>query len=106
MREDELRRQIAELVADHADQATQPPLDVIRRRGRRRRARLASGAVLLLAAVAAGLVAVQRLPERQIQPRRWPLSRRRWSLNPPYPSAQVPALPTTYDAGSGTSWGP
>jgi hypothetical protein len=37
---DELQRQIAELVVDHADQATPPPIAAIRRRGRRRRARL------------------------------------------------------------------
>jgi hypothetical protein len=59
MHEDELHRQIAELVADHADQATPPPVAAIRRRGRLRRARQAAGAVLLLAAVAAGLVTVQ-----------------------------------------------
>ena len=38
---DELHRQIAELVADNADQATPPPIAAIRRRGRRHRARLA-----------------------------------------------------------------
>jgi hypothetical protein len=38
MHEDELRGQIAELVADHTDQATPPPVAAIRRRGRRRRA--------------------------------------------------------------------
>ena len=59
MHEDELHQQIAELVADHADHATPPPVAAIRRRGRLRRARQASGAVLLLAAVAVGLVAVQ-----------------------------------------------
>jgi hypothetical protein len=41
MHEDELRRQIAELVADHADRAMPPPVAAIRRRGRMRRARLA-----------------------------------------------------------------
>ncbi len=59
MHEDELHQQIAELVADHADHATPPPVAAIRRRGRLRRARQASGAALLIAAVAAGLVAVQ-----------------------------------------------
>jgi hypothetical protein len=67
MREDDLRRQIAELVADHADQATPPPIAAIRRRGRRRRARLASGAVLLIA-VATGLVAVQGPLDRRTTP--------------------------------------
>jgi hypothetical protein len=66
MHEDELCRQIAELVADHADRATPPPVAAIRRRGRRRRARLASGAVLLIAALAAGLVAVQGPLRRQV----------------------------------------
>jgi hypothetical protein len=66
MREDELRRQIAELVADNMDRATPPPIAAIRRRGRRRRARLASGAVLLIAAVAASLVAVQGPLRRQV----------------------------------------
>jgi hypothetical protein len=68
MREDELRRQIAELVADNADRATRPPLDVIRHRGHLRRARQATGAVLLIAAVAAGLVAVQGPLGRQVAP--------------------------------------
>jgi hypothetical protein len=68
MHEDELRRQIAELVADNTDRATPPPIATIRRRGRRRRARLASGAVLLIAAVAAGLVAVQGPLRRQVAP--------------------------------------
>jgi hypothetical protein len=67
MREDDLHRQIAELVADHADQATPPPVSSIRRRGRLRRARLASGAVLLIA-VAAGLVGVQGPLDRQTTP--------------------------------------
>jgi hypothetical protein len=66
MHEDELGRQVAWLVADHADRATPPPVAAIRRRGRRRRARLASGAVLLVAAVAAGLVAVQGPLRRQV----------------------------------------
>jgi hypothetical protein len=68
MNEDELRRQIAELVADNTDRATPPPIAAIRRRGRMRRARLASGAVLLIAAVAAGLVAVQGPLRRQLTP--------------------------------------
>jgi hypothetical protein len=68
MREDELQRQMAELVADHADQAMPPPVAAIRRRGRLRRARLASGAVLLIAAVAVGLVAVQGPLDRQTTP--------------------------------------
>ena len=67
MHEDELHRQIAELVADNADRATPPSIAAIRRRGRRRRARLASGAVLLIA-VAVGLVAVQRPLGRQVTP--------------------------------------
>lgn len=68
MREDELQRQIAELVADHADQAMPPSVAVIHRRGRLRRARLASGAVLLIAAVAVGLVAVQGPLDRWTTP--------------------------------------
>jgi hypothetical protein len=68
MREDELQRQMAELVADHADQAMPPPVAAIRRRGRLRRARLASGAVLLIAAVAVGLVAVQGPLDRRTTP--------------------------------------
>ena len=68
MREDELQRQMAELVADHADQATPPSIAAIRRRGRLRRARQASGAVLLIAAVAVGLVAVQGSLGRQVTP--------------------------------------
>jgi hypothetical protein len=68
MHEDELRRQVAELVAENADRATPPAVAAIRRRGRRRRARLASGAVLLIAAVAAGLVAVQGPLRRQVAP--------------------------------------
>ena len=40
MHEDELHRQIAELVADNADQAIPPSIAAIRRRGRMRRARL------------------------------------------------------------------
>lgn len=48
---DELHRQIAQLVTDHADRATPPPVAAIRRRGRRRRARLVAvtaGVVLVL----------------------------------------------------------
>ena len=64
MHEDELRRQLAELVADNTDRATPPPIAAIRHRGRRRRARLASGAVLLIAA----LVAVQGPLGQQVTP--------------------------------------
>ena len=67
MREDELQRQMAELVADHADQAMPPSVAAIRRRGRLRRARLASGAVLLIG-VAVGLVAVQEPLDRRTTP--------------------------------------
>lgn len=68
MHEDELHRQIAELVADHADYADPPPVAAIRRRGRLRRARQASGGALLIAAIAAGLVAVQGSLGRQVTP--------------------------------------
>jgi hypothetical protein len=68
MHEDELHRQIAELVADHADRADAPPVAAIRRRGRLRRGRQASGAVLLIAAIAVGLVAVQGPQGRQVTP--------------------------------------
>jgi hypothetical protein len=69
MHEDELHRQIAELVADNADLATPPSIAAIRRRGRVRRARLASGTVLLIAAAAVvGLVAVQGSLGRQVNP--------------------------------------
>jgi hypothetical protein len=68
MHENELRRQIAELVADHAEQAVPPSVAAIRRRGRRRRADQTSGAVLLLVAVVAGLVAVQQPLGRQLTP--------------------------------------
>jgi hypothetical protein len=68
MHEDELHQQIAELVADHADHADPPPVAAIRRRGRLRRARQASAAALLIAAVAAGLVAVQGRLGRQVTP--------------------------------------
>ena len=68
MHENELRRQIAELVADHAEQATPPPVAAIRRRGRLRRVRQASGVILLIVAVVAGLVAVQQPRGRQVTP--------------------------------------
>jgi hypothetical protein len=68
MHEDELHRQIAELVADHADRADAPPVAAIRRRGRWRRRRQASGAMLLIAAIAVGLVAVQGPQGRQVTP--------------------------------------
>ena len=68
MHEDELHQQIAELVADHANHADPPPVAAIRRRGRLRRARQASGAALLIAAVATGLVAVQGPLGRQVTP--------------------------------------
>ena len=68
MHENELRRQIAELVTDHAEQATPPPVAAIRRRGRQRRARQGSGAILLIVAVVAGLVAVQQPLGRQLTP--------------------------------------
>jgi hypothetical protein len=85
MHEDELHRQIADLVADHADQATPPPVAAIRRRGRLRRARQAWGAVLLIAAVAAGLVAVQGPLGRQVAP--VPVTQ------PPPPVVTQPPLP-------------
>jgi hypothetical protein len=68
MHEDELGRRIAELVADNTDRATPPPVAAIHRRGRRRHARLASGAMLLIAAMAAGLIAVQGPLRRQVTP--------------------------------------
>ena len=68
MHENELRRQIAELVADHSEKATPPPVAAIRRRGRRRRARQASGVILLIIAVVAGLVVVQQPLGRQVTP--------------------------------------
>jgi hypothetical protein len=68
MHENELRRQIAELVADHSEQATPPPVSAIRRRGRLRRARQASGVILLIVAVVAGLIAVQQPLGRQLTP--------------------------------------
>jgi hypothetical protein len=68
MHENELRRQVAELVADHSEQAVPPPVAAIRRRGRLRRARQASGVILLIVAVAAGLVVVQQPLGRQLTP--------------------------------------
>ena len=59
MHEDALRRQIAALVTAGAYLAAPPAAAAVRRRGRVRRARLASGAVLLVAAVAVGLVVTQ-----------------------------------------------
>ena len=59
MHEDALRRQIAALVTAGADLAAPPAAAAVRRRGRVRRARLVSGAVLLVAAVAVGLVVTQ-----------------------------------------------
>jgi hypothetical protein len=64
MREDELHRQIAELVADHADRASPPPIGAIRRRGRRRRARLAGVTAGVVLAMVAGVVGVDRLTSR------------------------------------------
>ena len=68
MHEDALHQQIAELVAGHADHADPPPVAAIRRRGRLRRARQASAAALLIAAVATGLIAVQGPLGRQVTP--------------------------------------
>ena len=86
MHEDELHQQIAELVADHAERATAPPVSAIRRRGRLRRARQTAGAVLLLAAIAVGLVTVQG-----------PLGRQMTSVpvvtQPPPPVVTQPPLP-------------
>jgi|GEM_PF-4366523 len=64
MHEDELRRQIAELVADHAERATPPPIAEIRRWGRRRRARLAGVTAVVVLALLAGAVGVDRLTSR------------------------------------------
>jgi hypothetical protein len=61
MPEDELRRQIAELVAGRADRATPPPIAAIRRRGRRRRARLAGVTAGVVLALLAGALGVDRL---------------------------------------------
>jgi hypothetical protein len=66
MREDELHRQIARLVADHADRATPPPIASIRRRGRSRRARLVGVTVCVVLVLLASAVLVPRvLPDRQ-----------------------------------------
>jgi hypothetical protein len=65
---DELHRQIAELVGDRADQVTPPPVGVIRRRGRRRRARLAGAATGVVLALVAGTVGVERLTSRPASP--------------------------------------
>jgi hypothetical protein len=64
MREDELQRQIAELIADKADRATPPPVAAIRRRGRRRRARLAGVTAGVVLALLAGALGVDRLTSR------------------------------------------
>jgi hypothetical protein len=93
MHEDELHRQIAELVADHADHATPPPVAAIRRRGRLRRGRQASGAALLIVAVAAGLVAVQGPQGRQQTP--VPVV-----TQPPPPVVTQPSLPLLAPSGS------
>jgi hypothetical protein len=68
MHEDDLHQQIAELVADHGERATPPPVAAIRRRGRLRRARQVSGVALLVTAVATGVVAVQGPLGRQVPP--------------------------------------
>lgn len=78
MHPDELHRRIAELVADNADRATPPPVAAIHRRGRVRRARLASG-VVLLAALVAGLLAIH-----------WPLGD---AVAPAPPVTQLPRPP-------------
>jgi hypothetical protein len=61
---DELHRRIAELVADQADQATPPPIAAIRRRGRRRRARLAGVTAGVVLALLAGAFGVDRFTSR------------------------------------------
>ena len=61
---DELHRQIAQLVTDHADQANPPPIAVIRRRGRRRRARLAAVTAGVVLVLVAGMFGVDRLTSR------------------------------------------
>jgi hypothetical protein len=61
---DELHRQIAELVTDHADRATPPPIAAIRRRGRRRRARLAAVTAGVVLVLVAGTLGVDRLTSR------------------------------------------
>jgi hypothetical protein len=62
---DELHRQIAQLVADHADGATPPPVAAIRRRGRRRRARLAAVTAGVVLVLVAGTLGVDRLTSRR-----------------------------------------
>jgi hypothetical protein len=80
---DELHRKIAELVADHADRATPPPIAVIRRRGRRHRARLAGVMVCAVVVLVASAVVVPRLlPDRSTSP-----------ITRPIPTTT--ALPTT-----------
>lgn len=86
MREDELHRQIARLVVDHADRATPPPTPTIRRRGRRRRARLAGMTAGVVLALLAGALGVDRLTSRQT-----PLA--------PAPTTTVP--PTTRPISTG-----
>jgi hypothetical protein len=61
---DELHRQIAELVADRADRTVPPPVAVIRRRGRRRHARLAGVTSGVVLALLTGMVGVDRLTSR------------------------------------------
>jgi hypothetical protein len=93
MHEDKLRRQIAELVADHADRATPPPIAAIRRRGRRRRTRLAGVTAGVILALLAGALGVDRLTSRPT-----PLAPALTTTAPPStrpvtagPVAQVPA---------------
>ena len=86
---DELQRQIAELVADHADRATPPPIAAIRRRGRRRRARLAGLTVCTVVALLASAVVVPRLlSDRSTSP-----------ITRPVPTTTAP--PTTRPAPAG-----
>ena len=87
MHEDELRRQITELVADHADRATAPPIAAIRRRGRRRRARLAGVTAGVILALLAGTLGVDRLTDRQ---------------TPLAPAPTTTAPPTTRPVPAGT----
>jgi hypothetical protein len=80
---DELHRKIAELVADHADRATPPPIAAIRRRGRRHRARLVGVTVCAVVVLLASAVVVPRLlPDRSTSP-----------ITRPVPTTT--ALPTT-----------
>ena len=62
---DELHRQITQLVADHADRATPPPVAVIRRRGRRRHAHLAAVTAGIVLVLVVGTLAVDRVTSRQ-----------------------------------------